>query len=138
VLLLAFLAGALAIHAPWANGGTIPKRYTCDGGGVKPAITWTGRAKHPSALELVDPDAPVGTFVHWLEYGRVQGANSAGGLGWTPPCPPPGDPPHHYVLHVYELKHTLQLKSGFTNAQLRRALRGDVRATGTLVGRYGR
>jgi phosphatidylethanolamine-binding protein (PEBP) family uncharacterized protein len=138
VLAVASLVTSIVISAPWSNNGTIPKRYTCDGAGTRPPITWAGRTRHPFALELVDPDAPGGTFVHWLETGSVQGRNSAGGTGWTPPCPPPGATPHHYVLHVYVLKRPLHLKTGFTGAQLHRALRGDVRASGTLVGRYGR
>jgi phosphatidylethanolamine-binding protein (PEBP) family uncharacterized protein len=103
-----------------------------------PYVTWAGRGRGPFALELLDPDAAGGTFVHWLLAGSVAGRNSVGTTGWTPPCPPPGDRPHRYVLRVYALRRALHLRRGFDDAALRRAIHGDVVATGTLVGRYGR
>jgi phosphatidylethanolamine-binding protein (PEBP) family uncharacterized protein len=133
------LAVALVVHAPWAPGSTIPKRYTCDGADARPAISWTrvrGAAEY--AFEVVDVDAPGGRFVHWLDLGGVQGRNSFGRLGWSGPCPPPGDKPHRYVTTVFALSRAVRLASGFGETQLLRAIRGRVLASGTIVGRYGR
>lgn len=147
MLAVASLVASIVISAPWANGGTIPKRYTCDGGNQMPAVGFTSyvpgrQGKAPrdfsTAWELVDVDAPGGHFVHWLEAGMSFGRNSFGKIGWSGPCPPHGDPPHRYVLRAWQLRRTLPLKEGFTEAQFRRELRGDVLATGSIVGRYAR
>jgi phosphatidylethanolamine-binding protein (PEBP) family uncharacterized protein len=134
---LAVVAAAFAVAAPWPNGGTIPKRYTCDGANRAPVLR-VRALRPPFAIEAIDVDAPGGRFVHWLALGGIPGRNSAGTLGYTGPCPPPGDPPHRYVFHVYELRRRPNLRPGFTDAQLRTAIRGDVVASGTVVGRYGR
>src|SRR3989442_15434664 len=119
---LAAVAAAFAVIAPWPNGGTIPKRYTCDGsnrGPVPPARA----LRQPFAIEMIDVDA---SFVHWLSSGAIAGRNSFGTVGYSGPCPPPGDPPHRYVFHVYELRRKPNLRPGFTDAQLRAAIRGNV------------
>jgi phosphatidylethanolamine-binding protein (PEBP) family uncharacterized protein len=138
---LASLAAAIALTAPWPNGGTIPKRYTCDGAGAVPHLRWTHvpRRTRELVLEVLDPDAPGGTFVHWLWAGSpaTPGRNSAGSLGYTGPCPPPGKP-HRYVFRLYALDRRVPLPRGFDDAQLRAAIRGHVLATGTVLGRYGR
>jgi len=133
------MIAALVVLAPWAAGATIPRRYTCDGAGARPAITWTREPRAAEyALEVVDVDAPGGRFVHWLELGTVQGRNSFGRLGWSGPCPPPGDKPHRYVTTVYALDRRVRLAAGFDEAQLLRVMRGNVLARGSLVGRYRR
>jgi phosphatidylethanolamine-binding protein (PEBP) family uncharacterized protein len=133
-VLLALVA-AIVISAPWSNGGTIPRRYTCDGADARPAISVAPR---PSAFEVVDVDAPGGHFVHWLSLDGVDGRNSFGRIGWSGPCPPPGDPPHRYVLTAYELDRDVRLARGFDEARFLRALEGHVIARARLVGRYTR
>lgn len=102
-----------------------------------------------------DPDAPGGTFVHWtvwnlprgargrlgsgaLPAGAVEGANSAGGRGWTPPCPPKGDKAHHYIFGVYALRKRVALTAGESPAKVVPAIRAVAIATGSLTARYGR
>jgi phosphatidylethanolamine-binding protein (PEBP) family uncharacterized protein len=143
MLALASLATAFALTSPaFTAGGTIPKRHTCDGSNKAPLLRHTAPPKgtRALALELIDPDAPVaGGFVHWLWAVRpgIAGRNSAGGLGYTGPCPPPG-PAHHYVFRLYALDAKPRLAPGFDDTALRRAIRGHVLATARLVGRYRR
>ena len=102
-----------------------------------------------------DPDAPGGTFVHWVVWGlphtsrgsvssaplpkgAVEGANSSGGNGWTPPCPPKGDQPHHYIFGVYALRKRVALSAGESPAKAVPAIRAVAIATGSLTARYGR
>ena len=102
-----------------------------------------------------DPGAPGGTFVHWtvwglpvsakgqvaetaLPRGAVQGANSGGGTGWTPPCPPKGAKPHQYVFGVYALRTRVKLRSGDDPSKVVPAVRAAAIATGSLTARYGR
>jgi Raf kinase inhibitor-like YbhB/YbcL family protein len=115
--MLAALTAAFVLTSPaFHQGGTIPKRYTCDGTGRSPALQWTAPPARTAAFSLTvfDPDAPGGGFYHWriahlpasarsLPSGsRLGGRNSAGGTGWTPPCPPAG-PAHHYVFTLRAL-----------------------------------
>jgi Raf kinase inhibitor-like YbhB/YbcL family protein len=112
--MIAAVTAALALTSPaFANGGRIPVRYTCDGAGLSPPLRWTAPpgGTRSFALTVVDPDAPGGNFVHWtasaipasvraLPAGArapKEGLNSAGGRGWTAPCPPAG-PAHRYVF----------------------------------------
>lgn len=135
----------------------IPRRFTCDGAGARPELSWNGVP--PGAAEVAvlvgDPDAPGGTFVHWavwglpvsaegqvgesgLPRGAVQGANSAGGTGWTPPCPPKGARPHQYVFGVYALRTRVKLQSDEDPSKVVPAVRAAAIATGSLTARYGR
>jgi Raf kinase inhibitor-like YbhB/YbcL family protein len=112
--MLAVAAATLALTSPaFAAGGTIPVRFTCDGANVSPPLRWTQppAGTRSFSLTVIDPDAPSGHFVHWTasripassrglrsgERAPAEGANDAGGRGWTGPCPPPG-PAHHYVF----------------------------------------
>jgi len=148
------LAAAFALSSPaFAAGQTIPARYSCDGANRRPALRWTSppRGTRSFALLVEDPDAPSGTFTHWLAWGirptvrRLaagarpprQGRNSAGSIGYTGPCPPPG-PAHHYVFRLYALRRPLPLASGAGRAAFDRALRGRVLRTTKLVGLYAR
>jgi Raf kinase inhibitor-like YbhB/YbcL family protein len=111
---LAALAAAFALTSPaFHAGGTIPKRFTCDGRNVSPPLRWTAPPAGTSSLSLtvLDPDAPGGGFLHWqiprlsprlrsLPAGsRLGGRNGTGGTGWTGPCPPAG-PAHHYRFEL--------------------------------------
>lgn len=136
--------------------GEIPKEYSHEAGDVSPPLQWSGVPEE--AVELVlrceDPDAPVGTFIHWLlaaippetegmaagdpPAGAVPGMNDYGRLGYGGPHPPPGDPPHRYVFQLMALSESSGLTSGFSAGDLDEAVEGKVLGTGTLVGLYGR
>lgn len=103
----------------FAEGGSIPARFTCKGAGPSPDLTWTGVPAGATALAVVvsDPDAPRGTFLHWLVTGlpardgrfpegsalpgSLEGINSTGRQGWCPPCPPSGR--HRYIFALHAL-----------------------------------
>jgi Raf kinase inhibitor-like YbhB/YbcL family protein len=162
----AALAGALAVagcgsthptatievRSPaFAPGGAIPAQYTCSGRDVSPPLRWHGVPQNTRelALEMVDRDAPGGTFVHWavahlsaglrgLEAGAVppfavQGRNDFNRVGYGGPCPPAGKP-HRYVITVLAFGSPSGLSRGFRPAALQasRAL-----ASGRLTGTYG-
>jgi phosphatidylethanolamine-binding protein (PEBP) family uncharacterized protein len=131
--------------AAFIDGARLPVRYTCDGAGEEP----------PSTKELVlvvsDPDAPGGTFVHLTRYGLrpggdgsvghggVEGSNSAGKTGWTPPCPPKGDDAHRYIWSVYALREPSGLKAGAKPGEVAGMLKdAPVLASGTITARYRR
>ncbi|MFJ3309766.1 YbhB/YbcL family Raf kinase inhibitor-like protein [Streptomyces sp. NPDC086549] len=140
----------------FTEGGTIPRRHTCDGEDVSPPLAFSGVPADAGGLALVveDPDAPHGTFTHWLMWdigphttelaagqvppGATQGRNGFRKTGYGGPCPPRGDKPHHYVFSVYATDRPLDLTAGATPDGIRRALAGHTLATGTLTGRYGR
>lgn len=134
----------------FAPNGVIPAAFTCRGAGQAPPLAWSG-AGSPPALALVvdDPDAPGGTFVHWivldlpggttglpaggaLPAGTAQGLNSAGRPGWTPPCPPSGT--HHYQFTVYALRAPTGLADGAAAADAQAAITRLATAQGRLVG----
>jgi Raf kinase inhibitor-like YbhB/YbcL family protein len=151
--------GFILSSPSFVNGATIPDSYTCSGANNSPALQWSGAPKETRSLALIvdDPDAPMGTFVHWLFYnlsatssglpegvaptGSVdegqQGTNGRGESGYTGPCPPPGKP-HHYHFHLYALDRKLDLKPGARAAEVEAALKGHVLARTELVGMFGR
>jgi len=137
------------------EGDRIPREYTCDGDDAPPELLWSGVPSDVVELALTceDPDAPGGTFVHWVAWGiepssgRVpaddgpgirHGRNGFGNSGYGGPCPPPGDGPHRYELTLYALDQSIELEPGSTIEQLRSAIDGHVRATATLMGTYER
>ena len=106
------------------------------------------------AVLVGDPDAPGGTFVHWtvwnlphtsrgdvssgaLPPGAVEGANSAGSTGWTPPCPPEGAKPHHYVFGVYALRKRIDLSAGADPARVVPAVQEVALGSGVLTASDG-
>ncbi len=139
--------------AAFADGATIPRRFTADGDDVSPPLAWRGRVPGAASFALIveDPDAPRGLFTHWLVWGldpdatslatgeedHVQGENGFGRVGWGGPSPPPGKP-HRYVFRLLALDTKLALARGATRAQLDRALEGHVLAEAKLIGMYGR
>jgi Raf kinase inhibitor-like YbhB/YbcL family protein len=146
----------ISLSSPdFSDGQTIPRRFTCDGEDRSPELTWHGVPADTMELALLmeDPDAPGGTFVHWvlwgldpmtasLSWGEMpggahQGRNDFGRTGYGGPCPPRGRP-HRYVFTLLALAQPLSLKPGATAAALRREARGKVLAEGTLTGRYVR
>lgn len=140
------------------EGGVIPKNCSCEGGGVSPALRWSGVPAGTRAFALLcdDPDAPLKTFTHWVLYnlppaarelregvppeavspmGVKQGRNGFGRVGYGGPCPPNGSY-HRYYFTLYALDEPLALEGGATDAEVRRAIRGHVRAEASLMGRY--
>ena len=143
----------------FSEGEMIPARFTCDGEDVSPPLAWSGVPEAAQSLALIcdDPDAPVGTWDHWvlfnipadasglpeavsadatLENGAVNGQNSWGRLGYGGPCPPGGT--HRYFFYLYALDTRLALDSGASKAQLRQAMQGHILAEGQIMGRYAR
>src|SRR5215204_1459627 len=141
------------------DGDAIPTRYTCDGLDVSPPLSWGSVPDETQSLALIaeDPDAPRGTFVHWVIYnlppdtrrlpedipnqptlpsGAVQGVNGAGGVGYMGPCPPSGT--HRYFFKVYSLDTGLDLGGRATKDDLMRAMEGHVITEGRLMGTYQR
>jgi Raf kinase inhibitor-like YbhB/YbcL family protein len=135
------------------DGGDLPRRYTCDGDDVSPPLDFAGVPDGAQELALLveDPDAPSGTFTHWVAWGidPAKGAlaegESPGGTGtndfrrrgYAGPCPPRGAP-HRLVFTVLALSRRLDLAAGATADDLRQAVTGTVLDEGRLVGRYAR
>ena len=159
-LMAAGVASMNLTSSAFAAEGTIPKKYTCDGQDVSPPLTWSGAPASVQSFALIadDPDAPVGTWVHWVLYdlpggtkelaenvpkqeqlpnGARQGRNDFRKIGYGGPCPPPGKP-HRYYFKLYALDKKLDLKPGATKAQLESAMQGHILAQGELMGRFGR
>ncbi len=138
----------------FTEGANIPKKYTCDGASVSPPLKWSGAPAQTLSFALIvdDPDAPVGTFTHWVAFdipsnqteisegaknvGRA-GQNSAGRNGYIGPCPPSGT--HRYIFNVYALDvPALNLNEGAARDEVSNAIKGHILAEGMLMGRYGR
>lgn len=151
------MAFKLAISA-FPEGGTIPKLHTCDGADLSPPLEWSGEPAGTQSFALIvdDPDAPVGTWNHWLQYdipagtrelpqgvdhrklGR-SGTNDFGRLGYGGPCPPKGHGPHRYFFKLYALDVArLDMAAGVKRSGLDRALKGHVLAEAQYMGRYER
>ena len=141
------------------EGGMIPAKYTCDGENVSPPLAWSGVPEAAKSLALVadDPDAPGGTWTHWVIYqipatekglpenvpardtlddGARQGKNDFKKTGYGGPCPPSGT--HRYFFKLYALDTDPNLPPGATKDQLLKATEGHVVAQGQLMGRYKR
>ncbi|MFI6493112.1 YbhB/YbcL family Raf kinase inhibitor-like protein [Streptomyces sp. NPDC050564] len=139
----------------FAEGATIPRRYTCDGENVSPPLVFDGVPGDAAELVVLveDPDAPHGTFVHWVVWGidphetalgtgelpngAEQGRNSFGKRGYGGPCPPKGES-HRYVFSVFAADAKPTLPEDASADDVKRALTGQTAAYGMLVGRYGR
>jgi Raf kinase inhibitor-like YbhB/YbcL family protein len=152
---------AFELSSPaFTAGGDIPVAHTCDGPDVSPPLRWGDPPPPTKSLALVvdDPDAPAGTWVHWVLYGMpatfralpegvaarntvagigTQGLNDFRKVGYGGPCPPRG-PAHRYVFTLYALDAALHLPARKTKADLVKAMAGHVLAQAELVGRYGR
>lgn len=153
---------ALAVEsAAFAEASLIPEPFTCDGEDRSPPLRWIGAPDDARSFALVvdDPDAPRGTFTHWLVYDipahvhelaedlpddarldvdALQGENDFGDVGYNGPCPPPG-PAHRYrfVLSALDTP-SLDLSPGARSEQVQRVIRGHVLARDTLTATYGR
>lgn len=137
------------------DGKAIPIRYGCQGEGVNPPLALANVPGEAQALALVvdDPDAPGGTFDHWVlwnlpattreipenwepEPGVSVGANGAGKSSWYPPCPPSGT--HHYHFKLYALDQKLNLAEGSSKGELEKAMQGHTVTQAELVGTYSK
>jgi Raf kinase inhibitor-like YbhB/YbcL family protein len=137
----------------------IPSRYTCDGADVSPPLSWSNVPAAAKSLVLIsdDPDAPAGTWVHWVAYdlppaneslpenvpkcdtvpgGGKQGTTDFGRVGWGGPCPPGGT--HRYFFKIYALDIMLDLPAGKTKAEIEKAMKDHILAKGELAGTYKR
>ncbi len=171
-LAASLMAGSLAWGGPagkgtmqltssaFADGGSIPARHTCDNKDASPLLKWIGVPAGARSLALImdDPDAPAGTWVHWVLYdmpaadgelpegtaaskvlpdGARQGSNDFGRIGYGGPCPPRGKA-HRYFFKLYALDKTLDLKPGATKKDVERAMETHILAQGQLMGTYQR
>jgi Raf kinase inhibitor-like YbhB/YbcL family protein len=148
------------ISSAFTQGSAIPSVYSCEGEDISPPLAWSGGPVERRSLALVcdDPDAPRGTWDHWVLYnlpgqaaelaenvpkvpelpsGARHGRNSWGKLGYGGPCPPPGKP-HRYFFRLYALDIMLNLAPGASKAELERAMTGHILGQGTLMGTYQR
>ncbi len=144
----------------FSYGGEIPWKHTCDGHDLSPALSWNDPPAKSQSFSLIadDPDAPVGTWVHWVLYdlpsslrelpesfaktadlpdGSRQGRNDFGKIGYGGPCPPRG-PAHRYFFKLYALDTKLNLKAGATKAEVEKAMKGHVLSQAELMGKYKR
>lgn len=144
----------------FAQGETIPKSHTGDGKNISPPLAWAEPPQGTKCWALIcdDPDAPRGTWVHWVLFnlpgntrelaeavpmdkslpnGAIQGKNDFGDIGYGGPAPPKGKP-HRYFFKLYALDASLSLKPGATKAELLKAMDGHLLATGELMGKYQR
>jgi Raf kinase inhibitor-like YbhB/YbcL family protein len=143
----------------FGSGEMIASKYTCDGADFSPPLEWSGSPAGTKSFALIcdDPDAPMGTWVHWVIYdipstatmlaegitrekdlpgGGTQGVNDFRKIGYGGPCPPGGT--HRYFFKLYALDTMLGLKTGITKDQLLKAMRGHILAEAQIMGTYRR
>ena len=165
VLLILFYTSVFAqnfkITSPAFNyGDFIPVKYTCDGQNISPPLSWKGIPKGTKSFVLIveDPDAPIGTFIHWIVYdipaistgiaenfpkkplvnGIKQGINDFGKIGYGGPCPPPGKP-HRYFFKLFAIdKNTLGIPPKAKIQEVIRAVNGHIIGATELMGLYER
>jgi len=139
------------------EGSPIPKKFTADGSDVSPPLAWMEAPANTRSFALIgdDPDAPRGTWVHWVLFnippdktelpenvapqpiGARTGKNDFGKLGYGGPAPPRGKP-HRYYFKLYALDQSLNLPEGATKQQLESAMKNHILAEAQLMGTYGR
>jgi Raf kinase inhibitor-like YbhB/YbcL family protein len=141
------------------EGQPIPRQHTCDGVNVSPPLEWSGAPEAAKTLAIIcdDPDAPSGTWVHWVLYNLpgdkiglvenvpttekvpgdgLQGTNDFKKIGYGGPCPPSGT--HRYFFKLYALDAELSLKAGATKAEVLKAMEGHIIGQTQLMGTYRR
>ncbi len=142
------------------SGAEIPRKFTCDGADVSPELFWVNPPSGTQSFALIadDPDAPVGTWTHWVLFdlpaqtaslpegipkvdevpgGGRQGRNDFRKIGYGGPCPPPGKP-HRYFFKLYALDRILNLKAGASKQELEQAMQGHILGKAELMGTYRR
>ena len=143
------------------NGERIPERFTCEGEDVSPPLRWSGVPNDTESMVLIcdDPDAPDGTWSHWVVYnlpptpnelergatlsdrlseGLREGRNDFGRQGYGGPCPPRGDEAHRYHFRLYALGEKLSFKGSVTRAQVMDAIEGKTLDEAVLIGTFSR
>jgi Raf kinase inhibitor-like YbhB/YbcL family protein len=143
----------------FSEGGMIPGKHTCDGSDISPDLSWEGVPEDTKSLALIcdDPDAPMGTWVHWvlfnipasekglpakivadatLSNGALHGTNDFRRLGYGGPCPPGGT--HRYYFKLYALDTVLPLDAGATKAKVEASMAGHILGQAQLMGKYKR
>lgn len=141
------------------DNGMIPAEFTCDDADISPPLDWDAAPDGTISFTIIceDPDAPAGTWTHWvifnlpagmkgleggitnekvLDNGAIQGVNDFGRIGYGGPCPPGGT--HRYYFKIYALDRKLDLRIGATKKELLEAMQGHVLGEGQLMGRYRR
>jgi hypothetical protein len=133
------------------HNGTIPKKFTCEGNDISPALSIEGMPEKAQSLALIvdDPDAPMGTWIHWVVFDippaaeikentipGKQGSNDFGRNNYGGPCPPTGT--HRYFFKLYALDAKLNLKEGVSSRDLEKAMEGHVLDKAELIGLYKR
>ena len=152
--------GTMTLTSTSFQGNQIPAKFTCNGAGISPQLSWSEPPAGTASFTLIvtDPDAPGRTFVHWVIYdlpaetrellegmpglgqltnGSRQGHNDFGEIGYGGPCPP-GNSAHHYHFALYALDAKLNLPTGAARAQVEAAMQGHILARGKLIGLYQR
>lgn len=142
------------ISSAFEEGKAIPAKYTCDGSNISPPLSWKGFPEKTKSFAIImdDPDAPMGTWVHWVMYNipgtvtsleekksvgeinAIAGLNSWNEKGYNGPCPPDGT--HQYHFKLYALDKTLTTKDGMTKAELLEAMKGHILSETTLTGLF--
>ena len=143
----------------FSQGEKIPSRYSCDGEDISPPLSWSKGPEGAGSYALIadDPDAPVGTWVHWVIYnippsstslpenvpktpegpgGSIQGVNDFKRYGYGGPCPPGGT--HRYFFKIYALDTMIEKKAGLSKKKLLKEMEGHILAQGELMGTYSR
>jgi len=143
----------------FSDGGMIPAKYTCDGANISPQLSWDNAPKGTKSFVLIceDPDAPMGTFTHWVLYdlpadvhelpenlpkdkilpnGAKQGITDFKKVGYGGPCPPNGT--HRYYFKLYALDTLLNLEPGLKKEDILKAMNGHILAQGQIMGKYAR
>jgi len=138
----------------FSNNAALPAKYSCDGQRINPPLEISDVPANTQTLALIfdDPDAPAGTFVHWVIWnidpkiaeiaenstpvGAKQGTNSAGKTGYFPPCPPSGT--HRYIFKLYALDTVLNLTPNAGKDNLEQAMQGHILDAAELIGLYSR
>lgn len=161
LIVCGFSAYALELTSgAFENGGQIPTAYSCDSVDASPSLSWSGVPANTVSFVLIcdDPDAPFGTWVHWVvfnipkerthleedfakvavaEDGTMQGLNDFGKVGYGGPCPPEGKA-HRYLFKLYALDTTLSLSEQATKKDIIKAMQGHIIAETKLIGTYKR
>ena len=153
---------SLILHSQdFVPHGVMHPKFTCEGANISPSLNWGNVPDGVQSFALIcdDPDAPRGTWVHWVYYdipanvlglpqrvekdaqlpdGSRQGRNDFGQIGYNGPCPPPGHGEHHYSFRLYALDSLLKLPPGATKAELLAAMEGHLLDQGEVVVRFER
>ncbi|MGC8820180.1 MAG: YbhB/YbcL family Raf kinase inhibitor-like protein [Fervidobacterium sp.] len=154
---------SMLVTSAFKNGEFIPKKYACEGEDINPELLISNVPQNAKSIAIIcdDPDAPIGTFVHWVIWnvpvsgnnvkipeglkkleklpdGTMQGYNDFGKIGYNGPCPPKGHGIHHYHFKVYALDTMIELKGKVKKVDLERAIKGHIIDSCEIIGLYER